>query len=888
MLELTPDLLEHLNRGGTLLVPTAQRAAAVRLAHTGAQLAAGRRVWDSPDVLPFGAWLQRGLDEARMRGVPVPRRLARAEEWLLWRESVRAACANLPVLWPDALIDSVRRAVLQLEDHGLQLEDPFAPESIVLLRARIHFQRRCRELRVLWGSSWSACAPYVAAANDTRLVGFGPLASARRAWLERIGVRLEGAGPEAAGAHADTAVLDFDTPEQEAAAAAEWCASRLRADSRARLLIVVLRLSEHRHRWLRALTQRLDGAELLGPDASHAPSGVAIEGGQPLQSYALVATALNLLTLGAGEADFTTLSALLRSPFLTPSARDARLRIDLWLREHDIEVAQLPLLHSLLAPLTGALGDSDASVLRALLEASDAGAGAADTGAEGLRAHPAQWAQRFAAVLERSGWPGPGLRSDEQQVRARFEELLGEFAAVGVAPRMDQGHALQLLRQLSARTRFEPASDDVPVTLTASLDDPVVRYDGIWVAGLTADAWPAPASPDPLIPWAVQQAAAMPLSSPAAALERAEQAMRDWQRATGALALSWSRSDADLPRDPSALLPATAGPVEPSPPRGFELESWIAAQAPVLESWHDRSGRPWPAAQVLPGGTRLLELQSRCPFRSFAQWRLRAQPLTEPAPGIDPRVRGQILHGALERFWRATGDSRTLHAQGAAATTALVRECVEQALAEAGARAPLCAEPVLLRREGERAERLLLRLMEWERTREPFAAAALEWAQHQDIAGATLRLRLDRLDRLEDGRLIVIDYKSGAPVRFDPFAERPQLPQLPAYALAAGAQTAAVASLYLQREGPGVRGVADRAGRLPRLPALPAGEVTWPLLLQRWHGQLQGLVREFLSGHAAVDPQPGACASCHLQAVCRIDPARSPPAADTPPTPEAP
>jgi RecB family exonuclease len=181
-------------------------------------------------------------------------------------------------------------------------------------------------------------------------------------------------------------------------------------------------------------------------------------------------------------------------------------------------------------------------------------------------------------------------------------------------------------------------------------------------------------------------------------------------------------------------------------------------------------------------------------------------------------------------------------------------------------------EPTVLRREGERAVQLLALLIEWELKREPFEIVDLEWPQHYAIAGATLKLRLDRVDRLADGRLIVIDYKSGVPGTFDALADRPQLPQLPAYAMAAGEQTAAVVSLYLGREGPKLRGVADRPGRVPGLRALEAGEAQWPALLRRWREQLQSLVEEFLCGYAAVQPQPGACDICHLQAFCRIEP----------------
>ena len=286
------------------MVPTAQRAAALRLAHSAAQLAAGRRVWSSADVLPWGGWLARGLDEARERGVPVPRRLSRAEEWWLWRESVRAACADLSVLWPDALIDSVRRAVLLIEDYGLALPDAAnasSAETAVLVRSRAHFTRRCRELQALWSASWSACAAYLKPWAATRLVGFAELGAARCAWLERIGVEIAlNAGTDAPPAGAAPEVLGFDDPEQEAVAAAQWCAVQLERDPDARLLLVVQRSAEQRHRWLRALSQRLDYHSVLDPSAGD-QSAAAIEGGQPLEDYPLCALALQLLRLTAGE-----------------------------------------------------------------------------------------------------------------------------------------------------------------------------------------------------------------------------------------------------------------------------------------------------------------------------------------------------------------------------------------------------------------------------------------------------------------------------------------------------------------------------------------------------------------------------------------------------------
>ena len=491
------------------------------MAFTSQQLRAGRAVWNSPDVLPWRAWLDRGLDEARGRGVPVPRRLSRTQEWWLWREAVRAACDQYAVLSPDALIDSVRRAVLALEDYGIELRDAEAPESAVLLAARAHFRRRCAALHALWSQSWNDCAPYITSTADTRLAGFADIGVARRRWLEGLGVELDPApsdpppDPAASGA-----TRSYAEPGLEAAGAAQWCAARLHANPAARLLVVVPRLGEQRHRWERALSQRLEYVALL-EGVAHPADGrtYAIEGGQPLSDYSIAAVALELLRLAAGEADFAAISAVLRSGYLDPGGDAARLELDVWLRQQNLATPDPRRLHLLLDAAAAQAGPQAASALRRLLEALDL----CPPAAAAPRAAASDWARRFADWLARSGWPGTALSSDEQQIRMRFDELLGEFAGMEVnAETLSLAHAVQLLRQLAARTAFEPASDDVPVTVTASLEDPIVQYDGIWIAGLTADAWPAPTRPDALIPWALQREAGLPMASPerAAALGR--------------------------------------------------------------------------------------------------------------------------------------------------------------------------------------------------------------------------------------------------------------------------------------------------------------------------------------------------------------------------------
>ena len=200
----------------------------MRLAHSAAMLSAGLTVWNSPDVLPWSAWIERELEFARARGETLPRRLSAPEEWLLWREAVHEACAGLEVLMPDALIEPVRRAIGRLDDYALPLSRAASAKRAVLLQARACFRRRCADLGALGSTSWRDCAAHLRPSPALLLAGFPMLGPARREWLEQHGARVAGrCDPLHSGAAAQ--VVGCDNPMIEAEAAAQWCAAMLAA-----------------------------------------------------------------------------------------------------------------------------------------------------------------------------------------------------------------------------------------------------------------------------------------------------------------------------------------------------------------------------------------------------------------------------------------------------------------------------------------------------------------------------------------------------------------------------------------------------------------------------------------------------------------------------------
>jgi RecB family exonuclease len=159
-----------------------------------------------------------------------------------------------------------------------------------------------------------------------------------------------------------------------------------------------------------------------------------------------------------------------------------------------------------------------------------------------------------------------------------------------------------------------------------------------------------------------------------------------------------------------------------------------------------------------------------------------------------------------------------------------------------------------------------------ERQREPFAVERLEQGrQPARHAGVEFACRIDRVDRLRDGARVLIDYKTGLSDA-DWRGPRPDNPQLPVYALQYAERLVAVA--YGQVNAADSRFVAEseRAGVFePRQRRSKLeGFGSFGELLGVWSARIERLAAELAAGRAEVAPTLQACATCHLQGLCRI------------------
>jgi probable DNA repair protein len=627
-----------------------------------------------------------------------------------------------------------------------------------------------------------------------------------------------------------------------------------------------------RERLLALIRHAIDPDRALRFGAGDEPSVAVIEGGDPLGAQPMVAHAMASLRNLTSPADFAELSEWLRAPYWTLPASASRSRLDQWLHQHGTLELDPARLRALLARAPG-VHEAAARELLARIEDASRILGQDS-------ALPQEWSERIHASLQVLGWPGERIRdSDEQQTYERFIELLKEFGALGTATGpLSRTDAVRVLGELIGRTPFRPASGDAPITLSASLMDPIVRYDGIWVAGLDADSWPQPARPDPFLPLHAQVAARVPEASPEGRLRQARFLMTAWAAASREVILSSAAHADDRELLPSRLLSQfddrAAAPLE-SAPNASKGEVWLPARLRregQTRPFTDDAGLAWPIESALPGGTQSLHLQNECPFRAYAQLRLGCVPAEFPEPGIGPDQRGRLLHGALEKVWHRLGDQHALLSLDRGQLNSLINVCVTECAAELwGAQ----RETPEHERELRRAARLIVALCEVERERSPFRVEQVELDMDLRIAGAQLGLRIDRLDALDEGGHAILDYKSGrkrGTAAINWHGDRPAHVQLLAYREAIGGDVRAMANVHVVAGRAVFDGVADSAGLLPKVKPVDAqhGRGSWAECISDWRAHLERLAGNFLAGRAEVDPLPQACRYCHLQSLCRI------------------
>ena len=346
-------------------------------------------------------------------------------------------------------------------------------------------------------------------------------------------------------------------------------------------------------------------------------------------------------------------------------------------------------------------------------------------------------------------WAGDGGRALGQMV----EQLRGHADETGIT--LAARDLASILRDALDEVAVRPSYGGHPrVAILGLLEARMARADLVICGGLNEGSWPQPPATDALLAPAILRALGVP-----GAEFRVGLAAHDLAGALGApeVVLSRALRDAEGPTLPSRFLLRVEALLGQDLAREHR-ETAIPALFPNIDRRRPRTAdyprpAPDPAPELRRRGLKVTALDRLLgdPYQFYAQEILglkRLDPLGAD-PFDDPALRGTLVHKVLERWHKARITQPTLP----------LLPFAEQAFASEQ------LHPLFRALWQPRLMAALTRFEQWidEAAAQGRVVAASEIAGGMTVNGVRLEGRADRIDRLADGTLAIVDYKTGKP-----------------------------------------------------------------------------------------------------------------------------
>ncbi|MBX9586890.1 MAG: PD-(D/E)XK nuclease family protein [Gammaproteobacteria bacterium] len=833
------------------LVITANRRLATHLLHQFEQAHCGQnKAWLTPAILPLSNWLSNLWAHLRR-----PQLLLDSVTRLwIWQGILKEFTNDAP------LLDYQRAAELAQEawQYTHQWRIPYAilesseyEEVKVFLQWAREFQKRCEENN--WCDETLLPELLLNALPSLRdqcpqrlyLVGFDTVPPSVQILLDALSSTTKIIIPQQPISQATTKKIVLNDRKTEFHLLAQWAKKNWLENPQLQCGCIVPEL----------LSDRINVERAFFEEFKHDfNKAVNISGGDSLLSFSMVQTLITLLELVSGQSlQLSKLTPLLLSPYLHGAIeeRDQRAILDRELRSFHHEGFKLTELVGLLQKTTSCPKLFSLFNVEYLRDNS-------------RHRFPSEWAKVIKNTLTHFGWPGErNLSSIEYQCVNSFQQKLQYYAGLdGILNTHSFQQAIDVLRDLLSKTLFQGQSDHhAPIQVLGLLEASGLFFDKVWITSMNDDTWPRPSSPNPFLPVQLQRKVGVPRSSSTHELEYAQRIMQRLSHSTSHLIASYSLQKTEEQRELSPS-PLILNFTETSLTQlQLELPTLPTVKA-LLENWVDDIAPPLQDSEKIRGGATILQRQAECPFRAFAEIRLKAQPFEEVELGLSPAERGSLVHEVMAEIWRELGNSTELQHISQENLNGLIQKIVSNIVNE--------LSTPLRDLEMTRLTKLVQQWLTLEKSRSDFIVTAIEEPFSFSIGKLNLRLQVDRIDTLKDGSHIIIDYKTGSPSPQSWFGERPDEPQLPLYALHDSERIRGLAFAQIRVQSVKFNGITAEAGQLPNIKASP---IPWEKLLNEWEINLTALANDFAMGKAVVDPKkyPTTCLYCHLASVCRIN-----------------
>lgn len=859
----------------TIITPNNRLAASLHKAHREKQLQSEASIWQTPDILPITAWLQRLWQTCTERNFAAhPLLLETSHIQFLWEKIIAQTPQSNALLQISETAEMASKAYALAKQWSVDLNHPTfeSTEDYHAFKTWAQaYEKLCMQAHYLDSNCLLDILKQKISEDPSllptqlQLVGFSDYTPQLTQFLthcEKIGCQVIKVNSNQ-NTSATMTCIPFIDPETELLNLARWAKHKYQHTTE-NIACVIPDLANRRDRVLQIFSEVFADEEHL--EIADSSALFNISAGKKFISYPIIYAALQFLQLNQTQLHSDTLNYILLTPFLGESTIEqlARARLDALFRESNIHCYQFHEEEDLFTNCCPLLANRLQNFFARLKHTPP-------------KQSYEKWAQLFKQLLTDLGWPGErSINSEEYQVISGWLQLTDKLSLLDQITEPVSLHtALQTLLKSTAHAIFQAQSPETRIQILGILEAAGLEFDTLWITGMDDMTWPSQPKPNPFIPKSLQRDLQMPHATPERELLFCQQILMQFQFSAKNIIYSYPKKNGDLTLQLTPLLRH----LNQQSVEDLELSAYQSISERIhlhqqLEYIQDEKAPAISSQEKIRGGANIIKQQALCPFKSFAEWRLHARELEKIVLGLRARDRGQLVHKILELFWNDIQTQQKLLMLNESELDKHLYHCIDQALdLSPNSHQHL---PKYLSLERKRLYKLILQWLEVEKTRPPFKVLKHEQAIQLSVKQLQLRLRIDRIDELIDGKTLIIDYKTGKNNEIHTwFGERPEAPQLPLYALSSsnhiGISFAQIAPGEYGFKGVSQHDLAIKGIRVVT-DVSKAMALSWEEQCQQWQQTFEQLSQDFYDGHAQVNPKSlvQTCQFCALKPLCRI------------------
>jgi len=491
------------------------------------------------------------------------------------------------------------------------------------------------------------------------------------------------------------------------------------------------------------------------------------------------------------------------------------------------------------------------------------------------------WVSFCKEILQTFNWGKENINDAEQHQINCWQDFLEKYNELSnFIGEHDLKECIKILVKLSKLYNVEPKkiiSKNISnvtnvtknITIVNLLEAINMKFDHLWVSGLSSNNWPNEYQFNPFLPIALQKEFCIPHLNDMQNLEIHNKFFKQLIAVTDKLFIC------SYPLYVDNNLARCSRLINNFQKFTIDMQLKINQKIKLKinpETYTDDIAPTYKGNTF--SGTKFLKLQSACPFQANAKVRLRALGLQRPLSYLSKAIKGEILHKTLAQFWLQYKSSDALQKLSINIIQKELLAIVNKNLNNLKKTRPISLNPSIFQIEARRIADLCFDFIKkYDLEREKFTTIHLEEKFTVKLREFLINIKIDRIDQLSNGDLLVIDYKTGKGSINSWNSMRMDDPQLPIYSLCSSNIKGLILAVIRvdKLELLGVLGNLDLDNMV--LPDAKLIHLTnWDEHLAKWYEDLYRLATEFKNGVAILDPKYGArtCKACDLKYMCRV------------------